>query len=84
MIKKNIQCSLAGSGTSQGRWRRGLREDDGAVGLGMAWVDGVASLGMAWGAQRCRLGEDDVVAGSGMVPTWSTVSLAQVEEDGSA
>jgi hypothetical protein len=54
------------------------------VGLGTAWVDGVASLGMAWGAQRCRLGEDDVVAGSGMVPTWSTVSLAQVEEDGSA
>jgi hypothetical protein len=50
---------------------RKLREDDGVAGLRMAWVVGIVGSGMARGAQRCRLKEDDVVAGSGMASwTW--------------
>jgi hypothetical protein len=37
-------------GTSRGRWRRGLGEDDGVAGLGISRVDGVVGSGMAWGA----------------------------------
>jgi hypothetical protein len=51
--------SIVGSG------RRRLVEDDDAVGPGMAWVIGVARSGMACGAYRHRLGENNVVAGSG-------------------
>jgi hypothetical protein len=79
MTKKNIHCSLAGLGRTmalqtQGRHevndiagsgRRGLGEDDDAVGLGTAWVIGVVSLGTVRGAQRHGLGEDNVVVGSG-------------------
>jgi hypothetical protein len=32
----------------------------------MAQVDGIVGSGMVWGAQHHRLGEDDVVAGSGI------------------
>jgi hypothetical protein len=79
MTKKYIQCSLAGLGTMMALWaqgqrgfnriggsgHRGLREDDSAVGSGMAWVIGVTGSGMAQGAQHHRLREDDVGAGSG-------------------
>jgi hypothetical protein len=80
MTKKNIQCGLADLGRmtalrAQGRRgfndimgsrRRGLGEDDDAMGLGMMRVIGVVGSGMVWGAQRHGLGEDDIVAGSGM------------------
>jgi hypothetical protein len=45
---------------------RRLGEDDGAMGPGKAWVIGVASSRTTQGAQHRGLGEDDVVAGSGM------------------
>jgi hypothetical protein len=79
MTKKNIQCSLAGLGRmtvlwAQGRHRfnsvtnsgrHGLREDDCIAGPGMVRVIGVVGLGTERGAQRCGLGKDDVVVGSG-------------------
>jgi hypothetical protein len=58
--------------------------DNGAVGLGTTWVDAVAGSGMAPGAQHRGRREDNVVAGLRTVPAWSTVSPAQVREDGSA
>jgi hypothetical protein len=84
MTKKNIQCSLVGMGRmaalrAQGRCgfdgvvssgRRGLEEDDSAVGPRTAWVNGVTGSGTAWGAQHHGLGEGDVVAGSGMT-SWA-------------
>jgi hypothetical protein len=57
---------VACSRTSRGRQRHGLGEDDGAMGLRMAWVDVIVGLGTVWGTQCRRLGEDDGVAGSGM------------------
>jgi hypothetical protein len=56
---------VAGSTESRGQRRRGLGEDDGAVGLGTAWVDSVMGSRMVSGAQCHGLGEDNVVAGSG-------------------
>jgi hypothetical protein len=55
-----------GSTASRALGHRGLGEDDGTAGPGMARVDGVVGLGMAHGAPCCRFGEEDLVAGSGM------------------
>jgi hypothetical protein len=70
---------------SMASWALGLGGgDNGAVGLGTTWVDAVAGSGMAPGAQHRGRREDNVVAGLRTVPAWSTVSPAQVREDGSA
>jgi hypothetical protein len=55
--------NVVGSGTSWGWWHHRLGEDDGVVGLGIAWVDGVAG---SWMAQHHGLREHDIVVGSGM------------------
>jgi hypothetical protein len=79
MTKKNIQCSLAGLGRMTVLWaqgqcgfnviacsrRCGLREDDGVVDPGTAWVVSIVGSGMERGAQHHGLGLDDIVAGSG-------------------
>jgi hypothetical protein len=79
MTKKNIQCSLAGLGSTTALRAQGrcgfdgvegsgccwLGEDDCTTDLGTAWVVGVVGSRMAWGAQRRGLGEEDVVVGLG-------------------
>jgi hypothetical protein len=79
--QRKIHCSLAALGRMIAFWAQGwhsfdgvtcfgcrrLGEDDGTAVLGTAWVDGIACSGTARGAQRRGLGEDDVVAGSGMM-----------------
>jgi hypothetical protein len=57
---------IVGFGTSQGQQHRMLREDDGAVGLGMTRVDGVVGLATTPSAQCHGLEEGDVVAASAM------------------
>jgi hypothetical protein len=68
---------------------RGLVEDDGIVDPGTVRVDGVAGMGIvpgciaSWargGQHYCGHGND--VVGLGTTLAWSTVSPAQVEEDG--
>jgi hypothetical protein len=69
-LRAQGRCGFNGNmgfGASQGRWRHGLEEDDGAAGPGTTQVDGVVGSGMAPGAQRHGLREDNVVACSGMV-----------------
>jgi hypothetical protein len=56
--------SIVGSG------QRRLGEDDNAAGPGMVRVIRVAGLGTTRGAQRCELGEADVVVGSTMA-SWA-------------
>jgi hypothetical protein len=55
---------VAGSG------HHGLGEDDGIAELGRVWVVGYVGSRIEQGAQRCRLREDDVVAGSG-IASWA-------------
>jgi hypothetical protein len=74
MTKKNIQCSLAGSGRMMALRALGWHGYVGIMDSGTSRgrrrrrhveEDGVVGSGIAWGAQRHRIREDDIVAGSG-------------------